>query len=80
MSKNPFTRRLPQDVVEKIAKGELLAELENGAILQNPKAYLEIDKGGRAVKSLMGVFNGRRYSWPLCGCGIKFKIRAIEPK
>ena len=70
-----FVKWLPSDISMKIAAGELNARLETGELLTSKNVKLW--KDGKGV-SLKAELNGKRYTWPACGCGVKVKIRA-EP-
>lgn len=67
-----FTKRLPSNVVEQIVAGQLLAQLENGLILENPQAFRENDG-----YSLQGYIGKQQFRWPACGCGVRVRVRAI---
>lgn len=69
-----YTRRLSDSDAQKVANGELVGRLENGMILEKAQMW----KDGRSV-SLMGKVGNLSYSWPLCGCGIRLRIRAELP-
>lgn len=68
-----FTKRLPSNVVEQIVAGQLLAQLENGQILENPQAFRE----SSGDYSLRGSVGKQSFSWPACGCGVRVRVRAI---
>lgn len=77
MNAPQYTRRLSDDEAQKVASGELLGELQNGAILENPRLWGDRDSNGRPVNSLAGNVGKMQYSWPACGCGVRMSIRAI---
>jgi len=73
-----FVFRLSDEDARKVATGEMLAQLENGKILEHPQLWDDKDRTGKPVKSLFGRVNGVGYSWPACGCGVKVRLRAIQ--
>ena len=77
MPEKPFVRRLSDEEAHKVASGEMLAELQNGKILEKPLLWSDRDNSGRPVVSLMGSVGQNKYSWPACGCGVKLALRAI---
>lgn len=76
MTNSVFTTRLSDEEAIAVVGGTLLAELENGTILENPKMWAD-STSGKPAQSLMGNVGLMRYSWPACGCGVRMKVRAI---
>lgn len=76
MPDSPYVRRLTDEENIAVSKGQMLAELENGTILEKPQIWDDLYRGTKH-KSLLGYSKGRLYRWPKCGCGVKIKLRAI---
>lgn len=71
-----YKLRLSDAEAIAVANGTLLAQLENGTILENPKLW-DDSFNGVPVKSLMGSVGPYKYSWPACGCGVRIKLKTI---
>lgn len=76
MTESAFKLRLSDEEAIAVINGTLLAQLENGSILENPTLW-DDSLHGKPVKSLLGSVGQLKYSWPACGCGVRMKVRAI---